>query len=73
MVFAPNLQLQHSHLTTVLQLTEKVPLNYASYHHLGHAFDTLERGRGVLRSELRVCVLLFTTSILSTLFWQRNP
>jgi hypothetical protein len=77
MVFAPNPQLQHSRLTTVLQLTEEIPLDYASYlvhaHHPGYGFETLERGRRILRSELRVGVLLFTTSLLSALFWGRNP
>jgi CHAT domain-containing protein len=56
-MFAPTLQLQHSHLVGMLQVTEKMPSDYAS--HLVHtgqltqAIETLERGRALLWSELR--------------------
>jgi hypothetical protein len=52
MVFAPNLQLQYSRLTRVLQLTEKMSLDYVSYlvhaHHLWHAIETSEQEGGIL-------------------------
>jgi CHAT domain-containing protein len=56
-MFAPNLQLQHSHLVAMLQVTETMPLDYASHLvHMGEltqAIETLERGRALLWSELR--------------------
>lgn len=52
MVFTPNLQLKHPHPTTLLQLTEKMPQDDASYldyaHHLAHVIETPEREGGIL-------------------------
>jgi hypothetical protein len=56
-MFAPNLQLQHSHLVAMLQVTEKMPPDYASHlvdtGELTRAIEILERGRALLWSELR--------------------
>ena len=55
--FAPNLQLQHTHLAAMHHRTQKLPLDYTSYlvqtHQLRKAIETLERGRALLWSELR--------------------
>ena len=57
LTFAPTLETQHSHLVTVRDHIEKLPLDYASYlAHIGQlteAIETLERGRGLLWSEMR--------------------
>jgi len=56
-MFAPDLQLQHSHLVAMLQVTEKMPSDYASHlvqtGELTQAIEILERGRALLWSELR--------------------
>ena len=56
-ILAPNLHLQHSQLVVMLQVIEKLPLDYASHliniHQHGQAIETLERGRALLWSELR--------------------
>ena len=55
--FAPNLQLQHTHLAAMHQGTQNLSLDYTSYlvqtHQLRKAIETLERGRALLWSELR--------------------
>ena len=57
LTFAPTLEIQHSHLVTMRNHIETLPLDHASYlAHLGHlkeAIETLERGRGLLWSEMR--------------------
>ena len=57
LIFAPTLEIQHSHLVTMRYDIEKLPLDYASYLvHIGQlkeAIETLERGRGLLWSEMR--------------------
>jgi len=57
LTFAPTLEIQHSHLLTMRNHIEKLPLNYASFlahkGHLKEAIETLERGRGLLWSEMR--------------------
>ena len=56
-IFAPNVQLQHTHLVAMILETQTMPLDYAS--HLVHsgqfeqAIEVLERGRALLWSELR--------------------
>ncbi|KAI9452975.1 CHAT domain-containing protein [Lactarius psammicola] len=56
LLFAPTLQLQHATLATSHH-TYSTPLDYASYqvdlHQLEEAVKTLERGRGLLWSEMR--------------------
>ena len=57
-MFAPNLQLQHSHLVSVLGGNiDMMPLDYSSYlvhtGQLEQAIETLERGRALFWSELR--------------------
>ena len=56
LTFAPTLHKQHSRLIRTHDL-HAIPLEYASYHiHTGHleqAIETLERGRGLLWSEMR--------------------
>src|SRR6266850_2941794 len=56
LTFAPTLEIQHSHLVTVQYDYETLPLDHASYLiHIGQlrqAIETLERGRGLLLSEL---------------------
>src|SRR6267142_4871762 len=56
-ILAPNLHLQHSQLVAMLQVIEKLPLDYASHliniHQHGQAIEILERGRALLWSELR--------------------
>jgi CHAT domain-containing protein len=55
-LFSPTLQLQHTTLATH-DNTRSLPLDYASYrvrhHQLKGAIETLERGRGLLWSEMR--------------------
>ena len=57
LTFAPTLELQHSHLVKMRYNIEKLPLDYASYlaraGQLKEAIETLERGRGLLWSEMR--------------------
>ena len=57
LTFAPTLEIQHSHLVTMRNHIETLPLDHASYlAHLGQlkeAIETLERGRGLLWSEMR--------------------
>ena len=59
LTFAPTLEIQHSHLVTMRSDIEKLPLDYASYlaskdpPKLEEAIETLERGRGLLWSEMR--------------------
>jgi CHAT domain-containing protein len=57
LTFSPTLETQHSHLVTMRDDYEKLPLDYASYQvHIGQleeATETLERGRGLLWSEMR--------------------
>ena len=55
--FAPNLEIQHFRLVAMRDEYQKLPLNYASYlvqiGELKQAIETLERGRGLLWSEMR--------------------
>ena len=55
--FAPTLEIQHFRLVAIRDQYEKLPLDYASYlvqiGHLRQAIETLERGRGLLWSEMR--------------------
>ena len=55
--FAPTLDLQHFRLVKMRVQYEKLPLDYASYliqiGQLYRAIETLERGRGLLWSEMR--------------------
>ncbi|KAH9994307.1 CHAT domain-containing protein [Russula compacta] len=57
LAFAPTLGVQHFRLVTMRSEYEKLPLDYASYQiHIGQleqAIETLERGRGLLWSEMR--------------------
>ena len=57
LTFAPTLEIQHFRLVTIRDEYEKLPLDYASYQiHIGQleqAVETLERGRGLLWSEMR--------------------
>ena len=57
LTFAPTLDSQHSRLAATRYSWHTIPLDYASYHiHTGHleqAVETLERGRGLLWSEMR--------------------
>jgi len=57
LTFAPTLDKQHSGLVAMRGGLPTIPLDYASYHiHIGHpqeAIETLERGRGLLWSEMR--------------------
>jgi len=57
LTFGPTLEVQHSHLVTIRYDIEKLPLDYASYlaniGQLKEAIETLERGRGLLWSEMR--------------------
>ena len=56
-MFAPNLQTQHYQLAEMRQLTQTMPLDYASYQihtdQLEGAIVTLKLGRPLLWSELR--------------------
>ncbi|KAH9979695.1 CHAT domain-containing protein, partial [Russula compacta] len=55
--FAPTLAIQHFRLVAMRDEHEKLPLDYASYlvqtGQLKQAIETLERGRGLLWSEMR--------------------
>ncbi|KAH9976512.1 CHAT domain-containing protein [Russula compacta] len=55
--FAPTLEIQHFRLVAMRKQYEKLPLDYASYCvHIGQlkqAIEILERGRGLLWSEMR--------------------
>ncbi|KAH9970655.1 CHAT domain-containing protein [Russula compacta] len=55
--FAPTLEIQHFRLVSLRDQYEKLPLDYASYlveiGQLKQAIETLERGRGLLWSEMR--------------------
>ncbi|KAH9956961.1 CHAT domain-containing protein [Russula compacta] len=55
--FAPTLAIQHFRLVAIRDEYEKLPLDYASYlvqvGQLEQAIETLERGRGLLWSEMR--------------------
>ena len=55
--FAPTLEIQHFRLVAMRDKYEELPLNYASYlvqiGQLRQAIETLERGRGLLWSEMR--------------------
>ena len=55
--FAPTLEIQHFRLVKMRDEYEKLPLDYASYlvqiGHLKQAIEILERGRGLLWSEMR--------------------
>ena len=57
LTFAPTLDKQHSRLVAMRGNLETIPLHYTSYHiHAGHleqAIEALERGRGLLWSEMR--------------------
>jgi len=57
LAFSPTLETQHFHLFTMRDHYEKLPLDYASYQvhkgQLKEAIETLERGRGLLWSEMR--------------------
>ena len=56
-IFAPNLQLQHTTLVSELGKAVQLPIDYASHlihiNQLERAIETLERGRALLWSELR--------------------
>jgi CHAT domain-containing protein len=55
--FAPTVSIQHTHLVTMGEHCQTMPLDYASYQiHLGQfeeAIETLEQGRALLWSEMR--------------------
>jgi len=57
LVFAPTLDIQHFRLVSMHRYIERLPLAYASYQvnigQLKKAIETLERGRGLLWSEIR--------------------
>ncbi|KAI9508533.1 hypothetical protein F5148DRAFT_1283913 [Russula earlei] len=57
LVFAPTLEIQHFRLAAMRDDYMKLPLNYASYEvgsgRLKQAIEILERGRGLLWSEMR--------------------
>ncbi|KAI9507225.1 CHAT domain-containing protein [Russula earlei] len=57
LTFAPTLETQHFRLVAMRDHYEKLPLDYASYliekGQLERAIETLERGRGLLWSEMR--------------------
>ena len=57
LTFAPTLEKQYSRLVATRGNLETIPLDYTSYRiHAGHlkqAVETLERGRGLLWSEMR--------------------
>ena len=57
LTFAPTLETQHFRLVAMRNHIETLPLDYASYRiHIGQvdeAIETLERGRGLLWSEMR--------------------
>jgi len=57
LIFAPTLEIQHSRLVSLRDYYQKLPLDYASYQiemgEVENAIETLERGRGLLWSEMR--------------------
>ena len=57
LTFAPTLDKQHSRLVATRSSLHTIPLDYTSYHiHTGHleqAIEILERGRGLLWSQMR--------------------
>ena len=57
LTFSPTLDAQHSRLVARREQYENLPLDYASYHvstgQLRRAIETLERGRGLIWSEMR--------------------
>ena len=57
LAFAPTLEIQHLRLVSKHSTDETLPLDYASYQvglgQLEQAVETLERGRGLLWSEMR--------------------
>ena len=57
LTFAPTLEIQHSRLVADRNAYEKLPLDHASYlaeiSQLEKVIETLERGRGLLWSEMR--------------------
>jgi len=57
LAFSPTLEMQHSRLVSRLDSYDTVPLEYASHQidigQLEQAVETLERGRGLLWSEMR--------------------
>jgi tetratricopeptide (TPR) repeat protein len=57
LVYAPTLETQHFHLVRMLVSREKLTLDYASHQidrgQVEQAVETLERGRGLLFSEMR--------------------
>jgi CHAT domain-containing protein len=57
LVFSPTVQIQHSRLVSMNEVTRTLPLDYASYQiqtgRLKEAVETLERGRALLWSEMR--------------------
>ena len=57
LTFAPTIEIQHFRLITRRNQYEELPLNYASHQiqigQLDKAIETLERGRGLLWSEMR--------------------
>jgi hypothetical protein len=57
LLFAPTLETQHFHLVSLRKSYEKLPLDIASYEigrgQLKRAIQALERGRGLLWSEMR--------------------
>jgi len=57
LTLAPTLDIQHSGLVTMDKLTKSLPFDYASHqidtNQLKQAFETLERGRSLLWSEMR--------------------
>jgi hypothetical protein len=57
LTFAPTLEMQHFRLVAMRDLIERLPSGYASYQlHTGQlkeAIETLERGRGLIWSEMR--------------------
>ena len=57
LTFAPTLEIQHFHLVKMRNYVEELPLDHGSYlAHIGQlkqAIETLERGRGLLWSEMR--------------------
>jgi hypothetical protein len=57
LVFSPTVQIQHSRLVSMNEVTRTLPLDYGSYQIeaslLKEAVETLERGRALLWSEMR--------------------
>jgi CHAT domain-containing protein/tetratricopeptide (TPR) repeat protein len=57
LTFAPTLDIQHTRLVAMRDRYENLPLDHASYHvsagQLRQVIETLERGRGLIWSEMR--------------------